>query len=118
MRKLFILSLLLAFFSCKKNEDNNAATIALSETHWNLHYKYNNTFNFFAVSNLYFKQNNTIDNYRNFDTISGAWSAIKDSVTLNFSNGEKYTGTAITDDSISGTLTAIGNTGVWYAVRN
>jgi hypothetical protein len=118
MRKLFFLPLFAAIlFSCKKHNDDNTSSIILNDTRWNLHYKNNNTFSFFAESELFFKQNKNIDNYRNFDTISGNWSATNNTITINFNNGDKYTGTAISNDSISGTLTASGSNGTWYAVR-
>jgi hypothetical protein len=117
MQKLYILPFLLIAFSCKKKCADHTSTISLNETRWNLHYKNNTTFNFYAESELYFKQNQTVYNYRNFDTIAGNWNANARTVTLNFNNGDQFSGTAITSDSISGTLTAAGNNGVWYATR-
>lgn len=116
MQKLYILPILFILFSCKKNCDNNSPN-SLSETKWNLYFKNNNTFDFFAESDLYFKENKTIENYRNFDTVYGNWVANENTLTINFNNGDKYIGTLITNDSISGTLTAAGNNGVWYATK-
>lgn len=118
MRNLFILFFLFMIFSCKKNNDGQNTSFSLSETNWKLYYKQNTTFNFYALSKLYFKQNNTVDNYRNFDTISGTWTLNTKEVYFNLDNGDKFKGTAITNDSISGTLIASGNNGVWYAIRN
>ncbi len=118
MRNLFILFFVLITFSCIKHQNDNAASISLSETYWKLYYKNNTSFDFYAKSNLYFKQNNLVDNSRNFDTIPGTWSVNTNKVSINFNNGDKYTGTAITNDSMVGTLSASGNNGVWYATRN
>ena len=115
MRKLYFLSLILMFFSCKKNCDNNANE--LNETHWNLYFKNNQTFNFFAESDLYFKENKSIENYRNFDTVYGSWNTSGNTLNINFNSGDKYVGSLITKDSISGTLTTAGNNGVWYATK-
>lgn len=114
MRKLFILPALLIVFSCKKNCVDKAQ---LNETHWNLYFKNNNTFNFYAEAELYFKEDKSAINYRNFDTIYGDWITKENTVTINFKSGEKYTGNIITNDSISGTLTTAGNSGIWYATK-
>lgn len=116
MRNLFILICILSIISCKKNKNNNLA-FTLNETNWNLFFKTNTTFDFYAKSSLYFRQDNTVDNYRNFDTLSSTWTLDANTVAFNFSNGEKYIGTVITIDSIAGTLTSSGNNGVWYAIR-
>ena len=103
------------FFSCKKNCDSNANE--LNETHWNLYFKNNQTFNFYAESELYFIENKTIENYRNFYTIYGNWIVSGNTLSINFNNGDKYLGSLFTNDSISGTLTTVGNNGVWYATK-
>ena len=116
MRKLFLLPFVIAAFSCKKKSDDNNLSV-LNETHWKLYYKNNNTFSFYAASEIYFKENKSIDNYRNFDTLYGEWSENSNIVIIDFNNGDSYSGTLITNDSISGTLTATGSNGVWYATK-
>ncbi len=101
-------------FSCKKNCHS---VISLQETHWDLYFKNNSSFNFYATSDLYFKADKTAENYRNFDTVLGNWSQDNSAVSISFNTGDQYTGTIITNDSISGTLTASGNDGVWYAKK-
>src|SRR4051812_24846354 len=98
MRHAFIF-IAVVLISCKK--ENNAATTSLRETHWNLFYKNNNTFTFFAQSEIYFKSNDSAENDRNFDTIRGSWSQSNASVNIHFNNGDAYTGKVITSDSIS-----------------
>ena len=110
---VFSLSLLL--FSCKKK--CTYIPVSLSETHWDLYFKNNSSFTFYATSLLYFKANDSIYNYRNFDTVSGTWNVNQDIVYIDFVNGDKYSGNIISDDSINGTLTASGNSGVWYAEK-
>ena len=116
MQRLFISLLVFTALSCKKNTQEDAG-LALGETNWNLHFKNNSTFNNYAESQLFFKADKNVQNYRNFDTISGTWKSTASNVTITFDNGDIYNGTAITSDSISGTLTASGNNGVWYATR-
>ena len=107
----FILSMFL--FSCKKK--NSIAS--LRETHWNLFYRNNNTFTFYALSEIYFKANDSVENERNFDTLRGAWTQSEDNMAIYFDNGDEYTGKLITNDSLAGTLTASGNHGDWYAKK-
>lgn len=116
MQKLFIGLLLLSVFSCKKKTDNNTG-FPFGGTNWNLHFKNNPTFSFFAESELYFDSDTSVQNYRNVDTVSGSWKSTPTTVTIDFYNGDVYNGTVITNDSISGTLSASGNSGVWYATR-
>ena len=88
---LFIVGLL---FSCKKPVD-------LSETHWTLYYKHNPTFSFYAESDLYFKKDN-----------------IKKKLNIYFTNDDKYEGTIVSADSITGTLLLpSGDHGTWFAKR-
>ena len=116
MQRVFILFLVLSIFSCKKKaEDDNG--LPLGETNWNLHFKNNSTFSFYAESKLYFLIDSSVKNYRSADTISGTWKSKANTVTISFNNGDIYTGSAITADSIYGTLTASGNNGVWYATK-
>ncbi len=116
MQKLFILFLVLACFSCNKNVQEDLG-LPLGETKWNLYFKNNSTFSFFAQSQLHFNSNKSVKNYRNFDSLTGTWKSKTDIVTINFDNGDIYNGTAITIDSISGILTASGNNGIWYAIK-
>lgn len=105
---LFIVGLL---FSCKKPVD-------LSETHWTLYYKHNPTFSFYAESDLYFKKDNIIENARNFDTLTGTWYADKKKLNIYFTNDDKYEGTIVSSDSITGTLLLpSGDHGTWFAKR-
>ena len=99
--------------ACKKKR----TTIAdYSGTHWRLHFKNNSTFTFFAESELYFKDASNVDNYRNFDTLFGTWAVDQDNtLSIQFNNGDRYTGTPAGTDSLSGTLTASGNNGLWNA---
>lgn len=116
MQKLFFTFLILSVLSCKKKtEDDNG--LPLGETSWNLHFKNNSTFSFFAESNLYFKENKDVYNYRSADTISGTWKSTGNSVIITFDNGDIYNGAAVTSDSITGTLSASGNNGIWYATK-
>lgn len=117
MKKYPILLLFtVSFFSCKKNcakiNDEN-----ISETHWDLFYKYNSTFTFFAQSKLYFKSDNTVQNFRSADTTEGSWSQNNSAIELKFTNGEQLNGFLINTDSLSGTSKVAGNTGVWYAIK-
>lgn len=118
MKKAFILFLTLSIFSCKKGCIEGEQAFQLNETKWDLFFKNNNTFSFYAKSEIYFKENKTIENYRNFDTIYGTWTSTENNLSINFNNGDKYIGSLITSDSISGTLTSAGNNGVWYATKN
>jgi hypothetical protein len=87
-------------------------------THWRLFFKNNPTFSFFAESKLYFKDEANVDNYRNFDTLYGQWVVDDDNtLTIHFTNGDQYIGTVISSDSLSGTLKASGNNGVWSAKK-
>ena len=116
MQKLAITFLILSVLSCKKKTDD-VAGLALGETNWNLYFKNNSTFSFFAESHLYFKENKDVINYRSADTVSGKWKSIGSSVKITFDNGDIYNGSAVNSDSISGTLTASGNSGIWYATK-
>ncbi|HRH57844.1 MAG TPA: hypothetical protein PLS10_09335 [Chitinophagales bacterium] len=116
MQKLFIIFVILSVLSCKKKTEDITG-LSLGETNWNLHFKNNNTFSFFAISHLYFKENKDVYNYRSADTISGKWKSSGSSVTITFNNGDIYNGSAVTSDSLTGTLTASGNNGVWYATK-
>lgn len=116
MKKLIIPLLMLAALSCKKESADDTG-LALGETNWELHFKNNSSFTFFAVSQLYFKANRDVDNYRSADSVSGTWKSKSNTVIISFDNGDVYTGTAITPDSISGALSASGNNGIWYALR-
>ena len=116
MQKFFFLLIILGAFSCKKNTDDNTG-FPFSGTNWNLYFKNNNTFTFFAESELYFTSDTTVQNYRSSDTVSGRLKSTPTTVTINFEDGDVYNGTIITNDSISGTLSASGNSGVWYATR-
>ncbi len=115
MRVLFISVIILSLISCKK--EKNAKGISLSNTNWELHFKNNSTFSFYAQSRLVFDGNNHVNNFRFSDTLSGTWNAVGDAVTLQFTNGDTYNGKAITADSLSGTLTAYGSSGLWYAIK-
>ncbi|MFN8238543.1 MAG: hypothetical protein U0T77_10270 [Chitinophagales bacterium] len=110
---LFIFCTILLLSACKKKK----TTVAdFTGTHWRLHFKNNPTFSFFAESELFFKDATNVDNYRNFDTLYGTWAVDDDNnLSVKFDNGDLYTGTLITDDSLSGTLKASGNNGVWNA---
>ena len=116
MKYVIIVSISMFFFSCKKCKDN-FSVVSLPETKWDLYYKNNSTFTFYAKSLIYFKENKSIDNYRNFDTVTGNWEVNENIVSINFDSGDKYSGEVFTDDSISGTLTASGYNGVWYAKK-
>ncbi|HOY41208.1 MAG TPA: hypothetical protein PK546_06260 [Chitinophagales bacterium] len=120
MQKISILLFSLVIFiniSCKKGCIEGEQGLPLENTNWNLYFKNNSTFTFFAESQLYFNANKEVVNYRSADTINGNWESSNSDVTLTFSNGDIYNGTAITSDSISGTLTASGNNGIWYATK-
>ena len=117
MNKTLVLlaACLISFVACKK--EKNATGISLSNTNWELHFKNNSTFSFYAQSRLVFDGNNHVNNFRFSDTPSGTWNAVGDAVTLQFTNGDTYNGKAITADSLSGTLTAYGSSGLWYAIK-
>lgn len=104
-----------AFLSCKKCNDD---TIGLTGSRWNLFFKNNSTFTFYAEAELNFKTNSSVENYRNFDTLTGNWLLENNTISIAFNNGDQYNGILITSDSISGTLTASGNNGFWYATKN
>ncbi|MFN8283587.1 MAG: hypothetical protein U0U67_10260 [Chitinophagales bacterium] len=111
MKNIVLLLFVFLLFSCKKD-------INLSETHWTLYYQYNSTFNFYAESDLYFKQNYDLENYRNFDTVSGTWYVNKKNVNFYFVNDDRYEGKIINADSMTGTLLLPhGDHGVWHAKR-
>jgi hypothetical protein len=114
MKYLVLLLLATSILSCKKK---CASTISLADTQWDLYFKNNNTFNFFAKSLVRFNKNDSAYNYRNFDTIAGTWKQNNAFMEIDFANGDVYTGIIATSDSISGTLTASGNNGVWYAIK-
>lgn len=116
MQRLFISVFIFCAIACKKHTQEPSG-LPLGETNWNLHFKNNNTFTFFAESHLYFKSSKDVENFRSVDTIAGTWKSAGHEVTITFNNGDIYTGTAITSDSISGTLSASGNNGVWYAIK-
>ncbi len=116
MRLLFMSIILLSLISCKK--ETTTTGISLSNTNWELHFKNNSTFSFYAQSRLIFDENNHVNNFRFSDTLTGVWNSEGNSVILQFSNGDIYKGKAITVDSLSGTLTASGNSGIWYAIKN
>lgn len=105
------------FFLASCKEENEEADFPLGETNWQLYFKHNNTFSFFAESVLSFSDNNTVLNYRNADTVSGIWNTKGKTLTINFEDGDVYLGNIILDDSISGILSASNNNGIWYAVR-
>lgn len=115
MRVLVISLLLLAMASCKKEKASQG--LALNNTNWELHFKNNSTFSFYAQSRLIFDENKRVSNFRFSDTLVGAWISEENTVTLQFTNGDTYKGKAITSDSLSGTLTAYGSSGVWYAIK-
>ncbi len=111
MKNILLMLLFFTLFSCKKS-------VNLSETRWTLYYKNNPTFNFYAKSEIYLKSNNTIENYRNFDTIYGTWTHIKENVTFQFINDAKFEGNLIASDSMKGTLLLpSGDRGDWSAKR-
>ncbi|HNM31641.1 MAG TPA: hypothetical protein PKM51_02730 [Chitinophagales bacterium] len=116
MRVLVISLLLLAMAACKKEKASQG--LALNNTNWELHFKNNPSFSFFAKSQLVFDGNKRVSNFRFSDTLVGTWNTEGNAVTLQFTNGDTYKGKAITADSLSGTLTASGNSGVWYAIKN
>mgnify|MGYP000849539508 FL=1 len=112
MKKLILVILIASNFSCKKN------CVDLNDTHWTLFYKHNSTFNYYAESDLYFKNDNSIENYRNFDTILGTWMSDKKKLKIQFNNDDEYEGTIVSSDSMAGTLILPhGDHGVWYAKR-
>ncbi len=117
-----IIYLIVAFsiviLSCEKNNSNNTTVInqyPLSGTNWDLYYKSNSTFTFYALSKIDFKSDSTCLNYRNFDTLVGTWRQNNASLNISFSNGDKYNGTFYSIDSITGTTVVTGNNGLWYA---
>ncbi len=116
MQRIFIFFLAIGLFSCKKKTEVNNG-FPLAETNWSLHFKNNSTFTFYAQSQLSFYADSSVKNYRSSDTISGRWRTKSNAVSINFANGDVYTGTVITDDSLSGILSASGNSGDWYATR-
>ena len=116
MQKLFFIFMILSVLSCKKKTQDDIG-LPLGETNWALHFKNNSTFTYFAESYLYFKANKEVNNYRNADTVSGTWKSVSKNVTITFNNGDIYNGTAVTAESIAGTLTASGNNGTWYAIK-
>ena len=112
MKNLYLLFVAASIFSCKKNDIN------LSETRWTLYYKHNPTFNFYAKSDIYFKNENLVENDRNFDTLTGTWFADKKKLNIYFTNDDRYEGTIVNSDSMTGTLLLPhGDHGVWYAKR-
>src|SRR4051812_15374352 len=113
---ILFFSILLLLFSCKKKCDN-MNVISLSETNWDLYFKNNPAFTFFAKTHLYLKQDSTFDNYEAFDSTYGKWSQNNTDIKFNFDNGARYSGSIITADSLSGTLTVAGSNGVWYALK-
>lgn len=110
---VFILFLSI-FISCKKCKENS---ISLTNSRWDLFFKNNSTFTFYAESELYFITSNSVLNYRNFDTLSGNWILDNNKLSIEFNNDDQYTSDYISQDSLSGTLKASGNNGVWYAKR-
>lgn len=116
MQRVFILFLVIGIFSCKKKADV-VNGYPLSGTNWNLHFRNSPIFSFYAQSALSFNSDSSVQNFRSSDTVSGKWKTKSNDVTINFNNGDIYTGTVITDDSLAGTLTASGNNGDWYAIR-
>lgn len=119
MKKILVLLfciIAIATISCKKKK-NEETSFSLKNTNWQLYYKSNNTFNFFALSHLSFKADYSVINYRNSDTLSGTWELDNSAVSVYYRNGDVYKGTLITTDSMSGTFTAFGSNGIWYAVR-
>jgi len=115
MRILIASLVLLSIISCKKEKKENG--LLLSNSSWNLYFKHNSTFNFYAQSHLYFDSDKKVTNFRNADTLHGEWESKGNNLSIIFNNGDKYNGNAITPDSLSGTLIASGNNGVWYAIR-
>jgi hypothetical protein len=114
MKPVLLLAASLLLFSCKKCDPVAAS---LNNTQWTLHYKNNSSFTFFAVSNLRFGGDASVLNYRNFDTVAGVWTQSEKVVSIQFDNGDAYSGSLVTDDSLSGTLTASASSGVWHAVK-
>lgn len=111
MKNILLLIIVSTLFSCKKD-------INLSETHWTVYFKHNSTFNYYAVSEFYFKNNDSVYNYRNFDTIKGRWILNNKKLNIDFLNDDKYEGNVVSSDSISGALLLpSGDHGVWYAKR-
>lgn len=115
MRTLLASLVIVSVLSCKKETPDNG--LAFSNTNWNLYFKHNSSFTFYAQSRLAFDANKGVTNFRFSDTLTGDWTSMGNAVTINFSNGDTYKGTAITADSLSGTLTASGSEGVWYATK-
>jgi uncharacterized protein (DUF2147 family) len=115
MQKVVILFLALSLFSCKKKSIETG--YALGETNWTLYFKNNSSFSFYAVSQLSFYTDYKVKNFRSADTILGTWKTKNNAVSINFESGDVYTGTIFSDDSISGSLTASGSNGDWYAIR-
>lgn len=115
MKYFYIACFSLFLFSCKKCK--HPAVSSLRETQWDLYFKNNSSFTFYAHSTLYFRGDDSIFNYRNFDTVSGTWNENSNHVSIDFNNGDRYSGTILSTDSISGTLSASGNQGIWYAKK-
>lgn len=115
MQKVVILFVVISLFSCKKESIETGYPLGGSS--WTLYFKNNPTFTFYAESQLYFAADNKVINNRNADTLTGFWETKNNAVTIQFDNDDVYLGTIFTNDSIAGTLTASGNNGNWYAIR-
>lgn len=115
MKYLFPIALSVFLLSCRKCK--HAPVLSLQDSSWQLHFKNNSTFTFYAEAMLYFRADDSVFDYRNFDTLKGRWRQDQNQVYMNFNNGDAYSGTIQTADSLSGTLTASGNNGDWYALK-
>lgn len=115
MNKTFIAFILLVFISCKKQQDKTV--IAFNNTEWNTYFKYNG-FTFFAQKKLQLLEDKTCLEIGISDTIMGTWEQNSlDKLQINLEDNSIIQATTITNDSLYGTKTNLGNTAIWYAIR-
>jgi hypothetical protein len=114
MRFYLTAILCVLLLSCNKTE--KPILIDLHNTSWGLLYKYDG-FSFYAQTELRFHNDTTFENIGVSDTVYGTWSNENGNIKLYFDNLAVFSGTAVSADSLRGTMFNAGTDGVWGAKK-